>query len=108
MADSTTLTPTLAEELFALYQEAIKKPKSLWPEAPKKHFLPISRRHHLKVLREKLDEIAQALNVPARLIAPKHDLIALAEGHLEGNRIMTGWRYEVFGHMVEMLLSLEH
>ncbi len=107
MADSTTLTPLLAEELFALYQEAIKKPTHLWPEAPKKHVLPMSKRHHLKVLREKLNEIAQNLNVPARLIAPKNDLIALAEGHLKGNRIMIGWRYEIFGHMVETLLSLE-
>jgi len=37
----------------------------------------------------------------ARLIAPKQDLIALAEDQREGNRILSGWRYEIFGHMVE-------
>lgn len=102
---SNNLTPILAEELFALYQSALQKPKTLWPEAPKIHILPISKRDHLSALRSELNKIAQDLNVPARLIASKQDLIALAEGRLKDNRIMTGWRYEVFGCMVEGLLS---
>jgi ribonuclease D len=105
VADSRTLTPVLAEELFTLYQAALKKPKALWPEAPKKHVLSMPARQRLGILRDRLNEVAQNLNVPARLIAPKHDLIALAEGHRENNRIMTGWRYEIFGHMVETLIS---
>lgn len=102
---SNNLTPILAEELFALYQSALQKPKTLWPEAPKIHILPISKRDHLSALRSELNKIAQDLNVPARLIASKQDLIALAEGRLKDNRIMMGWRYEVFGYMVEGLLS---
>ena len=102
---SNNLTPILAEELFALYQTALQKPKTVWPEAPKIHILPISKRDHLSALRSELNKIAQDLNVPARLIASKQDLIALAEGRLKDNRIMTGWRYEVFGCMVEGLLS---
>lgn len=101
LADSSTLTEALAEELYTLCQTALKKPKNLWPEAPQKHALSIPMRHRLGILREKLNEVTQGLNVPARLIAPKNDLIALAEGHFEGNRIMTGWRYEIFGRMVE-------
>ena len=102
---SNNLTPILAEELFALYQSALQKPKTVWPEAPKIHILPISKRDHLSALRSELNKIAQDLNVPARLIASKQDLIALAEGRLKDNRIMMGWRYEVFGCMVEGLLS---
>jgi ribonuclease D len=52
-------------------------------------------------LREKLTTVAADLNVPARLIAPKNDLIALAGGQKENNRILAGWRYEVFGKWVE-------
>lgn len=101
MADSPTLTASLAEELFTLYQAALERPRELWPSAPKKHVLPPLARQRLAVLRDKLNEVTENLNVPARLIAPKNDLIALAEGQREGNRILTGWRYEVFGHMVE-------
>ncbi|MBX9805181.1 MAG: ribonuclease D [Alphaproteobacteria bacterium] len=104
IADSKSLSSDLAQELFALYQASISKPKDLWPEAPKKHVLSTITRQRLDTLREKLNEVTQTLNVPARLIAPKHDLIALAEGHLEGNRIMTGWRHDVFGHLVEQIL----
>ena len=104
LADSNTLTSILAEELFALYQTALKKPKDLWPEAPKKHVLSIPARQRLGILRDRLNEIAQNLNVPDRLIAPKHDLIALAMDHRKDNRILTGWRFEVFGHMVDYIL----
>jgi ribonuclease D len=104
VADSDTLTAILAEELFALYQAALEKPKTLWPEAPKKHVLSASARQRLETLRNRLTEVAQELNVPVRLIAPKHDLIALAEGHRENNSILTDWRYEIFGHMVEGIL----
>jgi ribonuclease D len=62
-------------------------------------------RQRLAVFRDKLNEVTENLNVPARLIAPKNDLIALAEGQREGNRILTGWRYEVFGHMTEEIFN---
>jgi ribonuclease D len=104
ISGSNNLTPILAEELFAVYKAALQKPKTSWPEAPKAHVLPISKRDRLSTLRSKLNKVAQDLNVPARLIAPKQDLMALAEGNLKDNRIMTGWRYEVFGHIVEELL----
>jgi ribonuclease D len=105
MADSATLTMAMAEELFDIYQDAINRPKELWPEAPKKHVLSTTTRQHLEVLRERLNEVATTLNVPARLIAPKQDLIALAEGRRENNRILTGWRYEVFGCLIDTVLS---
>lgn len=93
--------------MFALYQTALEKPKNLWPEAPKKHLLSTTTRQRLTLLRDKLNEVTQELNVPARLIAPKNDLIALAEGHRDGNRILTGWRHEVFGHLVETIFPLD-
>jgi len=105
LADSTTLTDDLTEELFLIYQTALNKPTELWPEAPKKTILPPLTRRRLELLREKLNEVAQDLNVPPRLIAPKNDLISLAEGQYEGNRILAGWRYEVFGHEAENLLK---
>jgi ribonuclease D len=77
----------------------------LWPEAPQKTILSPPTRRRLDLLREKLNEIAQTLNVPPRLIAPKNDLIALAEGRYDGNPILSGWRYEVFGHEAENLLK---
>lgn len=107
LADSSILTEALAQELFAIYQTALEKPKNLWPEAPKKHVLSTTNRQRLTLLRDKLNEVTQELNVPARLIAPKHDLIALAEGHRDGNRILTGWRHEVFGHLVETIFPLD-
>lgn len=105
IADSTTLTTILAEELFALYQAALERPKELWPEAPKKPVLTPPARQRLRILQEKLNEVAQNLNVPSRLIARKSDLIALAEGQREGSRILTGWRLEVFGHIAEDIPS---
>jgi len=100
IANSSSLTDELAKELFSIYQIALSKPKEFWPDVPKKPSLPIPTRHHLAILREKLNKVATSLNVPARLIAPKNDLIALAEGRKEGNPILTGWRYKVFGYMV--------
>lgn len=107
IADSSILTEALAQELFGLYQTALEKPKSLWPEAPKKHILSTTTRRRLEGLRSKLNEVSQELNVPARLIASKHDLIALAEGHRDGNRILKGWRWEVFGHLLETTSLLD-
>ena len=99
------LTDSLTEELFLIYQAALNKPKELGPEAPKKPILPPLTRRRLELLREKLNEVAQDLNVPPRLIAPKNDLIALAEGQHDGNRILIGWRHEVVGHQAENLLK---
>lgn len=104
LADSSMLSHELANELFEAIQVAFHKPKEQWPEAPKKHILSTKTRRHLELLRERLNQIAQELNVPARIIAPKQDLIALAEEQREGNRIMTGWRYDVFGRFVDELL----
>lgn len=105
MADSHVLTDDLLKELFSISQIALNKPKATWPEAPKKQILSSLARQRLEILRDKLNEVATSLNVPARLIAPKQDLIALAEEHLEGNRIMNGWRYEIFGHIVEGIFT---
>jgi ribonuclease D len=105
LADSAILTDDFTEELFLIYQTALNKPKELWPEAPQKTILSPPTRRRLDLLREKLNEIAQTLNVPPRLIAPKNDLIALAEGRYDGNPILSGWRYEVFGHEAENLLK---
>jgi ribonuclease D len=99
------LTDALTQELFLIYQTALIKPKEQWPEAPRKPILSASARARLETLREKLNEIAQNLNIPARLIAPKADLVALAEGRQEGNRILTGWRHEAFGHRVADILK---
>ena len=104
LANSTALTTSLMKELFDLYQAALKRPKTLWPSAPKKHVLSTLAHRRLKILRENLNEVAKALHVPARLIAPKNDLIALAKGQRDGNRILTGWRYEIFGHRVKDIL----
>lgn len=100
LADSALLTPTLAEELFTIYQAALHRPQESWPQAPKKPILSASARQQLENLRHLLSQVSQELNVPARLIAPKADLIALAEGRRDGNRILTGWRHAVFGHRV--------
>jgi ribonuclease D len=105
LADSPLLTDTLMQELFLMYQAALLKPKERWPEAPKKPILSVLARRRLETLREKLNEVAHNLNVPARLIAPKADLVALAEGRQEGNRILTSWRYEAFGHQVKDILK---
>lgn len=105
LADSSALTDALAQDLFLTYQAAINKPPEMWPEAPRKHILSPLARRRLEALREKLNEVATTLNIPARLIAPKADLVALAEGQREGNRILTGWRYEIFGHKVENILN---
>lgn len=105
LADSQTLTDALAQELFLIYQAALNKPKESWPDAPKKQILSTATRRRLETLREKLNEVAADLNVPARIIAPKQELIAIAEGRLEGNRLLTGWRYEIFGHMVEDIVT---
>jgi ribonuclease D len=107
LADSPTITFELANELFETIVRAFDKPKESWPKPPKKHILSTITRQRLVLLREKLNEIAQKLNVPARIIAPKQDLIALAEGEQEGNRLMTGWRHEIFGQFVDEVLSLE-
>jgi ribonuclease D len=105
LADSQTLTDDLAQELFLVYQTALNKPKETWPEAPKKHILSPATRRRLELLREKLNEVAANLNVPARIIAPKQELIALAEGRLEGNRLLNGWRYEVFGLLANDIID---
>jgi ribonuclease D len=104
LADSNILDSQLAQELLDICQNALQKPKELWPQAPKKHILSTSTRRRLERLREKLNQISQELNVPPRVIAPKSDLIALAEEKLEGNRLMTGWRYDVFGKFASELL----
>lgn len=105
MVDSPALTDDLLNELFFLSQTALNKPKVTWPEAPKKQILSTPARQRLEILREKLNEVATNLNVPSRLIAPKHELIALAEDYHEDNRILKGWRYEIFGHMVESIFT---
>jgi len=107
LADSPILTDNLAEDLFLTYQAAMRKPKETWPETSRKHVLSTFSRCRLEILQKKLNEIAKALNIPARLIAPKADLIALAEGQWKDNRILTGWRYEIFGHQVENILHAE-
>lgn len=101
LADSATLTPLLAKDLFSVYKAALERPKATWPSAPQKPILPVPLRERLGVLRNRLNEVAETLHVPARLIAPKEDLMALVEGRREHNRILTGWRYEVFGKLVE-------
>jgi ribonuclease D len=105
LADSSTISRELAEDLFKIILAAFNKPKESWPMAPKKHILSTSNRRQLQLLRDKLNEISKELNVPARIIAPKQDLIALAEGQREGNRLMMGWRYEVFGQLVETIIQ---
>jgi len=107
LADSPLLIEDMAQELFSLYQGALNKPKDLWPQAPKKKILSLTSRHLLGILREKLTQVAEDLNVPPRLIATKADLIDLVQGQWENNRILTGWRHDVFGHHAVNLCSFK-
>lgn len=106
LTDSPTLTEALAEDLFTIYLNALECPKELWPEAPlKKVVLSPQTRQKLKILQEKLNEVAEKLNIPIRLIARKNDLMAFAKGQKEDSRLLTGWRYDIFGHMIENIFD---
>jgi ribonuclease D len=105
LTKSAFLTDILIDELFAIYQAALKQPKTTWPLPLKKPILSELTHNRLKLLQDKLAQIAEDMSVPPRLIAPKADLIALADGQREGNRLLTGWRFEVFGGIALEILD---
>ena len=90
------LTPAFMRDLFEVYQSALCRSEETWPKAPEKYELTPLNQQRLNILQTKLNETAQNLKVPTRLIAPKKALLELAEGKTEGNIILNGWRGEVF------------
>ena len=91
-------------ELVELLKKADAEDKSLWPQMPKKPPANNNRATSdlLKIL---LKHCADEAEVADLLIASEHDILELTRGKRENLKILTGWRYEVFGQWAEALLA---
>ena len=58
----------------------------------------------VKGLQKKLQEISAENNISQQLIASKSDLVKLAVDNKD-TKILTGWRYDIFGKMAENELA---
>lgn len=101
------LNPSYLNAIFDVLQKSAQRPAETWPVVSHPRSPSEKEKRRLEILKQALAETAAELGVPPRLIAKKTDLEALAfEGDLTG-RLMTGWRFEVFGEKAVEVLGGE-
>ena len=100
----------LAEELVEVYEKALKKPKSQWPEVdPNPKPMPANQQRQYDFLKLFLAALGDELGIPARVFGGKSDLEAYvrSEFTMESGEFFQSWRKDVVGKAVKQALSGE-
>lgn len=92
----------LVSPLVTVLKQAAQTPKADWPKPPasRKRKPPAAQLDLIRVL---LKHVAETAGVAPKLIASADDLEGLACGERDGIMAASGWRYELFGKLVDQL-----
>ena len=89
-----------AQQIMELIQKALSLPKDQMPELEKEKPLTSSQHAVKEMLRLLLTIVSDQYGVAPKIIASSEDLDELARSN-KNSRIMSGWRYEIFGKKAE-------
>ena len=93
------------DEILLILEKAREIPKELWPvkDIPKKN--KINQPAVLELLKVLLKHVSEENKVAPKLIAKQIDLENIASGEKNDLKLFNGWRYEIFGGLVENLIE---
>ena len=93
------------DEILLILEKAREIPKELWPvkDIPKKN--KINQPAVLELLKVLLKHVSEENKVAPKLIAKQIDLEIIASGEKNDLKLFQGWRYEIFGGLVENLIE---
>ena len=93
------------DEILLILGKARENPKELWPvkNIPKKN--KINQPAVLELLKVLLKHVSVENKVAPKLIAKQIDLEIIASGEKNDLKLFQGWRYEIFGGLVENLIE---
>ena len=93
------------DEILLILGKAREIPKELWPvkDIPKKN--KINQPAVLELLKVLLKHVSEENKVAPKLIAKQIDLEIIASGEKNNLKLFQGWRYEIFGGLVENLIE---
>lgn len=83
--------------LLKLVDTALKSPKDTWPVVKRKEMFPKDAVPTLEMLKLLLKINASQENVAAKLVASANELEEIAVEDNPDNKVMKGWRFELFG-----------
>lgn len=85
--------------ILSLVSNALKTPRSDWPQKEKKTPLSSEKAAVLELLKMLLRVIAAEHHISGKMIASNEDLENLAkEGTTASIKAMSGWRYDIYGY----------
>jgi len=94
------------KELLSLIDEAQKIPEEHWPCLPHRQKRSADEQVQIEVMMALIAKYADEYGVALPVFGGKKDLEALLNSH-ENNRLLQGWRYEVFGKILLAFLQGE-
>lgn len=94
-----------AQNILSVISDACAQPADTYPQKDDKKSLPSSYQATYDMLKFLLNLNAHENHVAPKLIADKTMLQDLARGKTEGNPILKGWRFDVFGHDAQALMK---
>jgi ribonuclease D len=92
-------------EILQTLEKARDVPKELWPTKKISKKNKINKPAVLELLKVLLKHVSEENKVAPKLIAKQIDLEIIASGDKNNIKIFQGWRYEIFGKLVENLIE---
>tara|TARA_Y100001970_G_scaffold288371_1_gene415476 strand:- start:4137 stop:5288 length:1152 start_codon:yes stop_codon:yes gene_type:complete len=95
----------IIEEILQTLEKARDVPKEQWPTKNISKKNKINKPAVLELLKVLLKHVSEKNKVAPKLIAKQIDLEIIASGDKNNIKIFQGWRYEIFGKLVENLIE---
>ncbi len=92
-------------EIIKMIEFAEKTDPNTWPKVSKLNKKSNAEKYSLDLLKLLLAHCSEESGLAEKLIADVTDLKSILDGKRDGLKVFKGWRYDVFGKVVDLLLE---